>query len=227
MGVFTMSHTTGISSFEAVGKRFSRLLVLKVFFKKDSYNAYAKCRCKCGKIVYTQVNHLRSGKIRSCKCLHKEVISAIMTTHGETKNRVQSVEYMTHTNMMNRCYVPTTKRFEDWGGRGIRVFKPWHSAAVFIKYILKHLGRRPSVLHTLDRIDNSKNYEPGNIRWATPKQQNANRRPMVNRRDSIIILKLIKDISKIRKLTSEELHLANYFIAKHKFKNKYIYKVAA
>lgn len=85
--------------------------------------------------------------------------------------------YLTHKGMMQRCYYERSIRYERYGGRGIRVHKPWHNPAVFIVEILALLGPRP-VGRTLDRYPNNDgHYEPGNVRWATKKQQAQNRGP--------------------------------------------------
>lgn len=74
--------------------------------------------------------------------------------------------------MLDRCYNPKGKRYPDWGGRGVTVCAEWRiSYAAFATY----MGERPKG-STLDRIDNDKNYEPGNVRWATPAEQAQNRR---------------------------------------------------
>lgn len=78
--------------------------------------------------------------------------------------------------MMQRCYNEKNSDYKDYGGRGIKVYTLWHIPAEFIKYLLKHLGRRPSRKHSLDRIDVDGNYEPDNIRWATNAMQVLNRR---------------------------------------------------
>lgn len=77
--------------------------------------------------------------------------------------------------MMQRCYDTDSRRYADWGGRGIRVHEGWHDPAVFIAYLESELGPLPPG-HSLDRIDNNGDYEPGNVRWADAITQRRNRR---------------------------------------------------
>jgi hypothetical protein len=74
--------------------------------------------------------------------------------------------------MRERCTNVRCEKYEAYGGRGIRVCERWRDFAVF----LVDMGEKPSPQHSLDRIDNDGDYEPGNVRWATPRQQATNRR---------------------------------------------------
>jgi hypothetical protein len=75
--------------------------------------------------------------------------------------------------MRARCLTPDNKDFPRWGGRGITVCKRWDSFENF----LADMGKRPTRAHSLDRYpDNKGNYEPGNCRWATMREQSNNRK---------------------------------------------------
>jgi hypothetical protein len=76
--------------------------------------------------------------------------------------------------MIGRCYIPTTKSFSAYGGRGIKVCDQWRGAGGFARF-LKDMGPRPDGL-TLDRIDTDGHYSPDNCRWADWPTQYANRR---------------------------------------------------
>ncbi len=78
--------------------------------------------------------------------------------------------------MISRCENPNNKQYKDYGGRGITVCEEWHDAWAFFHYLTTTLGPCPPK-HSLDRIDNDGNYEPGNIRWASKIDQARNKRP--------------------------------------------------
>lgn len=92
-------------------------------------------------------------------------------THGLSRHPLYGTWWM----MITRCENPRYSRYRDYGGRGIAVCAEWHDVAVFIAWIEQNLGPRPP-RRTLDRINNNGNYEPGNVRWATGREQQANSR---------------------------------------------------
>jgi hypothetical protein len=73
--------------------------------------------------------------------------------------------------MIQRCENPNHRSFHRYGGRGIFVCPAWRSS---FDLFIRDAGRRPSYAHSLDRIDNDGGYEPGNVRWATRKEQSRN-----------------------------------------------------
>lgn len=94
--------------------------------------------------------------------------------HGLTRRgEPVSPEYRAWYQMVYRCTNPKFPQWKDYGGRGIKVCDAWrYSFTTF----LKDVGPKPSSKHSIDRIDNEGNYEPGNVRWATRKEQNSNQR---------------------------------------------------
>lgn len=96
----------------------------------------------------------------------------IHTVHGAGRRGKRTPEYGVWMQMRRRCNSQTAERYHDYGGRGIKVCERWGTYAAFIA----DMGPRPASGYSIDRIDNDGNYEPSNCRWATQKQQTANRR---------------------------------------------------
>jgi hypothetical protein len=83
-------------------------------------------------------------------------------------------EYYACFDAKYRCTNPKDKYWKDYGGRGIEF------RFTSFEEFFAELGTRPTPAHSLDRIDNNGHYEPGNVRWATKAEQNANRRVSLN-----------------------------------------------
>jgi hypothetical protein len=127
-----------------------------------------RCRCVCGTERDVQLSNLRRGLTVSCGCYLLEVITSV---GGEA--RQQTAEYRAWENMIRRCEYAKSRRWKDYGGRGIRVCGRWRDS---FQAFLADMGRRPSRAHSMDRRDNDGHYTPENCHWATSKEQASNRR---------------------------------------------------
>jgi hypothetical protein len=133
---------------------------------------FADFRCDCGKMKMMNVWKVKTGHSRSCGCLRREIAKERFTTHGHNGVH-RSSEYKAWCNMIQRCTAPTNNNYQNYGGRGIQVCPEWlNSFSAFIADI----GLKPTPRHSLDRKDVSGNYEPGNCKWSTKREQMNNTR---------------------------------------------------
>jgi len=124
--------------------------------KTGLFTWMAEFKCFCGKIFETNCYR----KVKSCGC--------IRYTRGNLSNtRLYSI----WVGMIRRCYEQKNKNYKFYGAKGVEVCKKWHDFINFYNDVVENYKDGLS----LDRYPNNKgNYEPNNVRWATPKEQNNN-----------------------------------------------------
>jgi hypothetical protein len=149
-----------------VGKRYGRWIVRSVI---DGHSGHRlECVCDCGSVKSVASHSIESGGSLSCGCLQREAASQVSRTHGMTN----SPEHVCWRAIVARCERQTDDNYARYGARGIRICQRWReSFAAFYE----DMGPRPSLAHSVDRIDNAEGYEPNNCRWATHTEQARNR----------------------------------------------------
>ena len=151
---------------DLTGMTFGRLTVIERAENKNGHIAW-RCKCSCGNECIVFGVNLKNGNTQSCGCLMREKF----TKHGMCHTLI----YHIWSSMLDRCENPNSKQHDNYGGRGIKFCDRWHEFQNFYDdvSVLPHFGEKG---YTLDRIENDKDYEPGNVRWADAETQNKNKR---------------------------------------------------
>lgn len=161
---------------DRVGVRFGLVVGIRTTGKDQHGNIVWLWRCDCGgEFEATAGNFVRKKWSSGCpECAEKFRLQKTVDAHYK-HGLSHSKEYNSYTEAKQRCFNPEHSVFALYGGRGIVMCDEWkYDFSLF----LSHIGPMPDYTQrwTLDRINNNKNYEPGNVRWALPSQQARNRR---------------------------------------------------
>ena len=163
---------------DKASQRYGWLAVLQQVGRNKRGHALWECVCLCGGVTVVYGDRLRGGRTRSCGCLQRESRAAGPANsfrHGMAK----TPEYKAWNSAVQRTCNPRSQGYKDYGARDIGMAPEWRGPGGFEKFY-EHIGPRPEGL-TLDRIDNDRGYEPGNVRWAGWSTQRQNRRPQRGR----------------------------------------------
>ena len=152
----------GKKAADLTGMRYERWTAL--YRINTTKPAMWMCQCECGIQRPVWDADLKRGSSKSCGCLRDEFRIENLTTHGGTGTK----EYRTWLHIIQRCENRNINTYKNYGGRGITICDEWRTD---FSAFLAHIGNAPSPKHSIDRIDNDGNYEPGNVRWATKKEQ--------------------------------------------------------
>jgi len=158
---------------DLTGQKFNRLRVLKIIGKNEKGHYVWECKCDCNIIINVLGVNLTNNRTKSCGCLWKDKF----IKHNMWKTRF----YKIWLGMKSRCFNKNNARYKCYKGRGITVCDRWLDFNNFkedmYESYTKHVEEYGEKETTIDRIDNDKNYEKDNCRWATWSEQSKNKRP--------------------------------------------------
>jgi hypothetical protein len=128
-------------------------------------------------LTLEQHNRIREESLKDGRSMANYVRKLLFGIDTRKINKYSEKEHLARlwNGAMSRCTNPKNRDYKNYGGRGITICDDFKNQENFSSYISKHLGKCPNG-YTLDRIDNNKGYFPGNLRWATRKEQISNQR---------------------------------------------------
>lgn len=161
------------------GDRFGRWTVISEAGRTIHQKRTFHCVCECGTKAVVVSGNLKSGLSNSCGCLKREKAAMLAAErsfkHGAAVRGQMTPEYRSYASMIKRCRYTSMSSSHRYVGRGIKVCDRWvqgEDGKTGFQCFLDDMGLKPTPKHSIDRYPNNDgNYEPGNCRWATPKEQ--------------------------------------------------------
>ena len=182
----------------AVGSVMNEMVYLRPSEDKRYGKGKVLCKrgvfkCRCGDEFTATLYNVKIGHTSSCGCHRKKNSSDQAVTHGHTGHPM----YGSWGRVRQRCYNKKAKFYRNYGGRGITMSDEFREdPVVWINYLvsLDDYDKRDELNLTIDRIDNNKGYERGNLRWATKLTQRHNQRIRTDFHKRIIIEELLNEL---------------------------------
>lgn len=189
-----------------IGQTFGRLTVVGDGSRRG-HRILWRCVCVCGKEREVEGYSLYMGRTKSCGCFKTEAAKnrcgakSHAFKHGGTISKYSYI-YRTWTAHLRNILSEKAKYHKYY--KNMPIFPEWdrtflkNSAYLhFEKYILETLGPRPGKEWSLDIIDHTKGFVPGNLRWAQFQEQVINRRYIFNSSPSVLLSRVsLEDIEK-------------------------------
>lgn len=155
---------------DLTGQVFHRLTVVEYAGRSTDGRILWRCNCECGaKGVVAVAKRLKNGQVKSCGCLMRETRGASSVTHG----RSRTAEHRIWCGIITRCTNTGRNESRNYVSRGIGICERWRKS---FTAFLEDMGPRPSPKHSVERIDNDREYCPDNCKWATRDVQSRNTR---------------------------------------------------
>ena len=152
------------SATDYLGKTYNQLEVVKYIGRRGA-NRIFLFHCSCGGFIENQLSNVKIGHTKSCGHIwDKAILESVSTRDNASKQPLWGI----YSGMLQRCNNKKSPAYPYYGDRGIKVCEQWVQDYYCFE---SHMGARPSKYHSIDRINNDGDYEPGNVRWATQKEQ--------------------------------------------------------
>lgn len=155
---------------DITGEKFNSLTAICFDHRDNRYAGGAhfwRFRCDCGNAIVARKNAVVGGNTKWCPQCSRNRFAKLATKHGMHDTRL----YREWAGIIQRCTNPNSTSWDRYGGKGISVCDEWKRFEPFAEWALAN-GYSDDL--TIDRINGTGNYEPGNCRWATYYEQSNN-----------------------------------------------------